>query len=179
MPEAEVSLRLAEYLLELPGADSDAYVAIDGACVAVHGQVVCDIEGFLAGRGWMLQKHSGGKNPWTGHYVRNGHSLHIGSHPGKGDVWIRFGPRRVVAECKKGPLKYRKGSPERVLLQAALGQALVWPVAAGDIVVVAVPYSDAFDRLATEFRQRPLVQKAGIQICLVDQSGQVFGFAPT
>ena len=52
MPEAEVSLRLAFYLLDLPGGDAVARVAIDGAQVKVGRRRVFPIEGFLSRVGW-------------------------------------------------------------------------------------------------------------------------------
>ena len=52
MAEAEVSLRLAFYLLALPGSDGLARVAIDGAQVKVGKHQVFPIVGFLRGVGW-------------------------------------------------------------------------------------------------------------------------------
>lgn len=47
MPEAEVSLRLAFYLLALPDCHGTAEVAIDGAQIRVHGEQVFPIAAFL------------------------------------------------------------------------------------------------------------------------------------
>ncbi len=52
MAEAEVSLRLAFYLLALPGSDGVAKVAIDGAQVKVGKRRVFRIVGFFRGMAW-------------------------------------------------------------------------------------------------------------------------------
>ncbi len=56
MPEAEVALRLAEFILSLPGSGAMASVAIDGASIKVGDAVIFDI-------GWALH------HPWE---LRNG-----------------------------------------------------------------------------------------------------------
>ena len=56
MPEAEVALRLAEFILSLPGSGAMASVAIDGASIKVGDAVIFDI-------GWALHY------PWE---LRNG-----------------------------------------------------------------------------------------------------------
>ena len=61
MPEAEVSLRLAFYLLGLPGSGLSATVGIDGAHIQVHGKEVFPISSFLAAHGWS-QETQRGKN---------------------------------------------------------------------------------------------------------------------
>jgi hypothetical protein len=174
MAEAEVALRLADYLLELSGAEQSVEVAVDGASVKVKGKLIFRIGAFLKGQGWQ-QIGQSGKNEWTGTYERHGQKLRIHSKPGRGDVVIRIGTRRIIAECKKGPLVKKKGSQERRNLTEALGQALLWPAQLNDVVVVAVPDTESFRLLAEEWRARPLVTKAGIQICLVNSTGKVSG----
>ena len=174
MAEAEVSLRLAEYLLTLSGADKSVEVVIDGASVKVGERDIFQIGKFLEERGW-LQKGRIGKNYWTGIYERNGQELRIHSKPGKGDVVIRIGRNRVVAECKKGPLEKKKGSQERRNLTEAIGQAVLWPAHPYDIVLVAVPDTETFRILSKEWLGRPLLAKTGIQICLVNTTGDVTG----
>jgi hypothetical protein len=179
MPEAEVSLRFAMYLLSLPAAAQSVSVAVDGAGVRVGDQQIFDIVSFMAQAGWVQTTHNPRhRNPWTGDYEREGRKLFLHSRPGEGDVVGYVGSRRIVAECKKGPLVHRPGNPERALLAAALGQAVLLKVDPADIPVVAVPDTEAFRRLAEDFRSRPLVSKTGIQICLVNPSGAVAGFAP-
>jgi len=50
MPEAEVALRLAEFILSLPGSGAMASVAIDGASIKVGDAVIFDIGRFMATR---------------------------------------------------------------------------------------------------------------------------------
>src|SRR2546428_5769234 len=101
MAEAEVALRLADYLLAQPNASGSVEVAIDGAGVKVGEKEIFPIESFLKGQGWR-QSGQRGKNDWTGAYERDGQKLLIHSEPGQGDVDIRIGTKHVVAECKKG-----------------------------------------------------------------------------
>jgi hypothetical protein len=175
MAEAEVALRLTEYLLGLPGAGDEASVAIDGAGVKVHGQEVFPVAEYLTAGGWE-QTEQRGRNAWAGVYERGGKRMKIHSRSGVGDVVIRCRGRRVVVECKKGPLVPKKGSPERPLLVAAIGQAVTAMVDAEDLIAVAVPDSAVFRKLAEQFRLRPLFAKSGVVICLVARDGVVTGF---
>ncbi|WP_081928695.1 hypothetical protein [Microvirga sp. BSC39] len=176
MPEAEVALRLAEFILSLPGSGAMASVAIDGASIKVGDAVIFDIGRFMAGTRWEQTKEPQvGRNAWTGTYRRGDKTIRVHSRPGEGDVVATVNGRRIVAECKKGPLVRKSGSPEYPLLTTALGQALLFHVAADDIVVAAVPDTPVFCKLAETWRSRPLVRRAGIRIALVARDGAVSG----
>lgn len=176
MPEAEVALRLAEFILSLPNSGAMASVAIDGASIKVGDAVIFDIGRFMAGTGWEQTKElQVGRNAWTGAYRRGDKTIRVHSRPGEGDVVATVEGRRIVAECKKGPLVRKPGSPEYPLLTTALGQALLFHVAADDIVVAAVPDTPVFRKLAETWRSRPLVRRAGIRIALVARDGAVSG----
>jgi hypothetical protein len=178
MPEAEVALRLAEFILSLPNSGAMASVAIDGASIKVGDAVIFDIGRFMAGTGWEQTKEPQvGRNAWTGTYRRGGKTIRVHSRPGEGDVVATVDGRRIVAECKKGPLVRKPGSPEYLLLTTALGQALLFHVAADDIVVAAVPDTPAFRKLAESWQSRPLVRRAGIRIALVARDGAVSGLS--
>ena len=175
MPEAEVSLRLAYYLLSLPGSNGKAKVAIDGAQVRVNGSDIFPITEFLSTTGWE-QIDQEGKNPWQGTYTRSSCQLIVHARSGVGDVVAKIGDRRVRAECKQGPLVRRPGSPEFPLLREALGQVLTAEsVDPKDVMTVAVPLSEQFTKLAERWRPRPLVRASGIQIALVGRTGDVLG----
>ena len=176
MPEAEVALRLAEFILSLPGSGTMASVSIDGASIKVGDAVIFDIGRFMASTGWEQTKEPQvGRNAWTGTYRRGDKTIRVHSRPGEGDVVATVDGRRIVAECKKGPLVRKPGSPEYPLLTTALGQALLFHVAADDIVVAAVPDTPVFRRLAESWRSRSLVRRAGIRIALVARDGAVSG----
>lgn len=176
MPEAEVALRLAEFILSLPGSGAMASVAIDGASIKVGDAVIFDIGRFMAGTGWEQTKEPQvGRNAWTGTYRRGDKTIRVHSRPGEGDVVATVDGRRIVAECKKGPLVRKPGSPEYPLLTTALGQALLFEVSADDIVVAAVPDTPVFRKLAETWRSRPLVRRAGIRIALMARDGAVSG----
>ena len=114
-------------------------------------------------------------NAWTGTYRRGDKTIRVHSRPGEGDVVATVDGRRVVAECTKGPLIRKVGSPEYLLLTTALGQALLFEVSADDIVVAAVPDTPVFRKLAETWRSRPLVRRSSIRIALVARDGVVSG----
>jgi hypothetical protein len=91
---------------------------------------------------------------------------HICSISGTADVVLQLGDRRVVAECKGGPLVKREGSPQYRILKEVLGQILIWNALPSDLLVVAVPDTPRFRKIACDWQQRPLVMKTGIQIAL-------------
>jgi hypothetical protein len=176
MPEAEVALRLAEFILSLPGSGAMASVAIDGASIKVGDAVIFDIGRFMAGTGWeQIKEPQVGRNAWTGTYRHGEKTIRVHSRPGEGDVVATVDGRRIVAECKKGPLARKPGSPEYPLLTTALGQALLFEVSTDDIVFAAVPDTPAFRKLAEVWRERPLVRQAGLRIALVAHDGAVSG----
>lgn len=174
MSEAEVAVRFAQHLLGLPRAERTVDVAIDGAGVEVGGSIIFRLADFLEELGWK-QVEQRGKNMWSGTYMRDGFQMKIHSRSGVGDVVGQVAGRRIIAECKKGPLVKRPGSPEYPLLTTAIGQALLTKSEVDDVLVAAVPDSPAFRRIAADWRLRPGVQRSGIRICLVGRQGSVTG----
>jgi hypothetical protein len=176
IPEAEVALRLAAFILSLPGSGAMASIGIDGASIRVGDAVIFDLGRFMAGTGWEpIKEPQVGRNAWTGAYRRGDKTIRVHSRPGEGDVVATVDGRRIVAECTKGPLVHKPGRAEHALLTTALGQALLFEVSADDIVVAAVPDTPVFRRLAKNWRSRPLVRRAGIRIVLVARDGVVSG----
>jgi hypothetical protein len=176
MSEAEVALSLADFILSLPHSGALASVAIDGASIKVGDAIVFDIGRFMAGIGWeQIKAPQFGRNARAGAYRRNDKIIRVHSRPGEGNVVATIDGRRIVAQCEKGPLIRKPGSPENALLTAALGQALLFDVSADDIVVTAVPDTPVFRKLAEIWRSRPLVRRAGIRIALVARDGAVSG----
>ena len=176
MPEAEVSLRLAEFLSEHPGFCGHVDVAIDGASVRVHGEEVFDISGYLQANKWELSiANTGSRNAWAATYRRSGATMRVHSRSGVGDVETSIAGRRVIAECKKGPLVRKPGSPEYPLLTAAIGQALLLPAEGDDVAIAVVPDTPVFRRIAEDWRSRPKLKASGIQIVLVNRDGTVSG----
>jgi hypothetical protein len=176
MLEAEVALRLALYLLSLPDSGSMASVTMDG--IKVRGLPAFDIDGSMAQAGWsQIKAPNVTCSTWTGAYSCGEKTIRVHSRAGEGDVVTHVNGRRIAAKCTKGPLVRRAANPEVSLLMEALGQALVLDVARDDAVVVAVPDTPGFRQLADQWRGRPLVKKAGIQIALVSRDGTVSGLA--
>jgi hypothetical protein len=176
MPQAEVALRLAEFILSLPGSGMMASVAIDGASIKAGDAVIFDIGRFMASTGWEQTKEPQmERNAWTGAYRRGDKTIRVHSRPGEGDVVATVDGRRIIAGCTKGPLARKPGRAEHSLLTMALGQALLFDVSADDIAVAAVPDTPVFRRLAETWRERPLVKRAGIRITLVNRDGTVIG----
>jgi hypothetical protein len=176
MPEAEVSLRLAFYLLGQPGSDGMAQVAIDGAQVKLGSKVIFPIDEFLTHHGWP-QTAQDGKNKWQGTYEKSGKLLIVHARSGEGDVVANVDGKRIRVECKKGPLVKKPGSPEYPILREALGQVLTMEnVRPNDVLAVAVPNTNANAKLAGKWRDRPLVKRSKIRIVLVGRDGRVEGF---
>ena len=158
MREAEVSLRLALYLLVNDRVTDDVSVAIDGAQVQVAGRVIFDIHGFLASR--CLSRPGDG---WRGRYEISGttHGLEIHSTAGKGDVVATLKDNtRLLVECKKGPLTPSRSSAEYPILREAIGQIVTSAPGTGERVAVAVPHYGRFVGLAAKWRDAPLVRMA-------------------
>ena len=179
MPEAEVSLRLAFWLLATGLSDGPIEIAIDGAQVQVNDIVHFEIVKFLESMGWSRPaNHSLWQCTWS--HAKMPHRINIHSSPGKGDVVapLRTG-QMFRAECKKGPLEKSRSSVEYVRLREALGQILtVEVVGPNDLFAIAVPHAPRFAELAARWRRAPLVRRAGIQILTVSRDGEVHGFEP-
>jgi len=174
MSEAEVSLRLATYILQLPGASNSIDVALDDQHYQSAGKVIFPIAEFLIAEGWTLTKQQG-KQPWQGVYERGEHDILLTPESRGGDVVATIGSRRIRAECKKGPLVKTRGNPQNKLIHEAIGQLMtVQTVDATDILVVAVPQSDPC-QAKVAWGQRPLMRRVGIVFALVGRDGTVEG----
>lgn len=175
MPEAEVSLRLAFYLLNHPKSNGNAIVAIDGAQIRVHGENVFPISNFLETNGWKMEKQKG-KNQWQGQYKNSDKTLVVSAQSGVGDVVATIGTRRIRAESKQGPLILKKGSPEYPLMREAIGQLMtIEEVGPDDCLIVAVPLTKKFRSLSNQWRERPLMKASEITFALVGRNGTVGG----
>jgi hypothetical protein len=178
VPEAEVALRLAEFILSLPTSGAMASVAIDGTSIKVGDGGVFDIGGFMASTGWEQSKEpQTARNAWTGAYRRGDKTIRVHSRLGEGHVVAAVDGRRIIAQCSKGSLAGKPGRAEHSLLTTALGEALLFDIGGDDIVVVAVPDTPVFRMLAETWRRRPLVRRVGIRIALVGRDGTISGLA--
>lgn len=177
MPEAEVSLRLAFWLINQKMVEGEVSIAIDGAQVQVGDREIFPIRDFLKNLQWykedLLQTWQGLYSQATGLG-----KIRIHSNPGKGDIIARLRSGHTLrAECKKGPPIPNASSQELPLLREALGQLLtVQEYLDNDILAVAVPHSPRFAGLAQRWRGAPLIKKLGIQILTIGRDDNVFGF---
>jgi hypothetical protein len=174
MPEAEVTLRLAFWLLDSTEQAKHADIAIDGAHVRIkaHQQsgrliderIVFDIQNFLiAGECQPTQL----MDDWRGTYQRRGKTLTIKSAVGF-DVRVRCGDETIAAECKGGPLKPTKGRSVAAVFASAIGQAVTCSaVTQPQRLLIGVPDSEAFERGGSQILRGAAFQKTGIQIVLV------------
>jgi hypothetical protein len=176
MPEAEVSLRVAIFLIRKGLAAEDVQVAIDGAQVKTTQMIHFAIAEFLRDSDWSKSTAEG---RWQGEYSNSRYckKIIIHSNPGQGDVYAPLTSGRVLrVECKKGPLSRSKSSQEYPLLREALGQLLtVAEVGENDLLAVAVPESPKFTELAGRWRRAPLIDRFGICILTVGRDGIVQG----
>jgi hypothetical protein len=176
MSEAEVSLRLAFYLLTHDLVTSEVAVAIDGAQVRTQDLVHFPIAEFLKASGCDRAEVAG---VWQGTYTwkSSGGQIRIHSAPGQGDVVAKLRSGHTLrVESKKGPLTRSKSSQEYPLMREALGQLLtIRSVTENDILAIAVPRSPKFDELAERWRRAPLIQRFGIRLLTVDRENRVEG----
>lgn len=177
MPEAEVTLRLAIALIASGKAIGAVKVSIDGAQIKTKNKVHFEIVDFLASLGWS-SKLSDAR--WQVEYTNNAYSnsILVHSNLGEGDlVADLINGHQLRVESKKGPLTRSKSSPEYPLIREALGQLMTVEYAGPrDILAVAVPKTDKFESLAAQWRERPLIKKAGIYILTVGRDNSVEGF---
>lgn len=174
--EAEVSLRLAFFLLDRNLTRSDVSVAIDGAQIKTGKEIHFDIRGFLARNGYQQE---GKDSRWQGRYRKPGDCFSVVVHclPGKGDVVATLYNGRILrAESKKGPLAGSKSSPEYPLMREAIGQLMTLEeIGESDFLVVAVPESAKYRKLIDRWGRAPLIERLRIQFITVDARGLVRG----
>jgi hypothetical protein len=176
MPEAEVSIRLAVYLLTKKLVQSDVSVAIDGAQVRLNERIHFGLNEFLACLGW---KYDGQNSDWRGYYsnTNSRFKIYVHSSSGCGDVVGSLNPEQLIRiECKGGPLMRSESSKEYPILREALGQLLTLETIGNEAVLaVAVPAGERFVKLAERWRKAPLVKRIGLQIITVSRSNEVNG----
>jgi len=172
MPEAEVTLRLAFWLLDQAGTAARAAVAIDGAHVRIKGyqhgdrwieeKIVFDIQGFLAINGCQPIALI---DEWRGTYERRAQHLELRSIHGF-DVQVAVGGRFICAECKGS------GQPS-TQLSSAIGQVVVSAsIRENEELWVAVPDTPKFDAAAKQIiANSPALARSGIRIALVGEAG--------
>jgi hypothetical protein len=172
MPEAEVTLRLAFWLLEQAELGAHAAVAIDGAHIRVkaHKQIgqqieerqVFDIGGFLALHECYPTKL---KDDWRGIYGWKDRTMEIRSIHGF-DVQVTVGGKAIKAECKGA------GQPS-TQLSSAIGQVIVSASHSdNEELWIAVPDTPKFETTAKQILSRsPAFVSSGIRIALVGEDG--------
>jgi hypothetical protein len=176
MPEAEVSLRLAFYLISNK-LSTEVSVSIDGAMVRTKTNIHFQILDFLSSNGWKAMAI---EKSFQGRYSHPEFSakLEINSNPGKGDVVATLlNGKKFRAECKKGPMVKSKSSVEYKLLHEAIGQLMtISDMNKNDLLAVAVPHSLKFNELIKRWREAPLIKKLAILLLTVDRGNNVDGF---
>lgn len=175
MPEAEVTLRLAIALIEGRYSSEDVVVAIDGAQVKTGSTTHFELQEFMVSLGWVTVD----KDSWRGSYRHAAHpyAIVVHSSSGEGDLVAKLqSGKTLVVESKKGSLQRSKSSSEYPLIREAIGQLMtIKNVGPDDILAVAVPNSDKFESLATQWRDRPLMVRAGIHIATVGRDNRISG----
>jgi hypothetical protein len=180
MPEAEVTLYLAFWLLDQATQDSHVDIAIDGAHVRImaheqSGQHVKErsvfpMKEFLSSRECRPQIL---KDEWRGTYCWKGHTLSLRSARGF-DVQGTLNGQCVKAECKGGPLTTIKGRSVSAILANVIGQVVISDsVVPTDALWIAVPDSPSFERVGARIVNSKTFQDTGIRIVLVNGEGGV------
>lgn len=176
MPEAEVTLRLAMYLIKGSHTNEDVICAIDGAQVKVGSIIIFPIVEFLNSAGWFGLEQD---KKWQSKFIHEdfSQSIIIHSSSGEGDLVSKLMSGYTLrVESKKGPLLAKSGSKEYPLIREAIGQLMTVEHANDDdILAVAVPESAKFLALAAQWRMRPLMQHANIHIITVNRQNRITG----
>lgn len=176
MSEAEVTLRLAIYLINGSYTKDDVICAIDGAQVRVGSTTIFPILEFLNTEGWVGLEQD---KKWQCKFIHEDFSqcIIIHSSSGKGDLVSTLTSGHTLrVESKKGPMVSKQGSKEYPLIREAIGQLMTVEYADDDdILAVAVPESVKFLDLAVQWRDRPLMKHAGIHIITVNRKNQITG----
>jgi hypothetical protein len=176
MPEAEVTLRLAIYLINGSHTNEDVICAIDGAQVKVGSTTIFPIIEFLNTEGWIGLEQD---EKWQCKFIHDDfhQGIIIHSSSGEGDLVSRLTNGYTLrVESKKGPLITKSGSKEYPLIREAIGQLMTVEYANDDdILAVAVPESAKFLDLAVQWGARPLMQHAGIHVITVNRKNQITG----
>ena len=177
MPEAEVTLRLAFWLLNRSDGKTHADVAIDGAHVRISGheqqgkwveeRVVFDIRDFLESNGCHAKNLT---DEWRGTYTFEGHSLEIKSASGF-DVKVRCKDKYIKAECKGGPFQPKRDKVAAIYAIAIMQAILSGLNAESEELWVAVPDSPAFESYGRRILRSSVFARVGITIALVGRSG--------
>ncbi len=176
MPEAEVSLNLALYLILNDFVTSNVMVAIDGAQVKTGNNIHFPIEEFMAKNNCKIIEK---QNDWRGTYkIKNAaYNIEVHSSPGKGDVVAKLiNGVDLRVESKKGPLTNSKSSKEYPLMREAIGQLMtIGEYNANDKLAIAIPNSPKFKSLSETWKKAPLIQKNNLCFLLVNRNGNVEG----
>jgi hypothetical protein len=173
MPEAEVTLGVAFWLLDSGEPRSHADVAIDGANVRIAAHTAAGVavkERLVFGiKEYLLKNHCCShrlKDEWRGEYRRNDCTLTITSVRGF-DVHFRSAGRTVKVECKGGLLQ-PTGTSAKTIIADAVGQVITSDsISPSDELWVAVPDSPAFETAGARIAENKVFRQTGIRIALV------------
>ena len=173
MPEAEVALRFAIWLLSSPDAAPSAEGGTDGSAARLF-----PMRAFLGEEGWRCSESGGrdGTSPYQGIYTQGARTLRVHARPGVGDVIASVGGRQIFAECKGGQLQRSIEGKERAnLVRSGRGTARVRAAAGLRRRGRAVPDAGGFRRLAGSILEDTIAAEAGVRTALVGRNAAVDG----
>lgn len=174
MQEAEVSLRIALFVIRNRYTQDDVRVSLDGAHIKTGNTVHFDIYTFLSNQ--ECKKVNGPIDSWQGTYEVVGYAqrIIISSTPGIGDVNVyTTNGEHLYIESKKGKEGNRSNS-EYPLMREAIGQLMTGCQMTDNMVpIVAVPYTSKSYELANKWSKLKQIQTVGIRFMLVHPDGMV------
>ena len=155
LSEAAVMLAVARWMFERGAAR---------VCIHPDGMHVkqFDIAAWLRADGFC-RSASEGKTPHAGIWVRDGKTLEVRFHPGKGDVVADFNDERIFVEAKGGCINSRYPgilSRLRTSLYEAVGSLFDAPAGVTRLIA-AVPLHSETCKLAVKMTER--CRAAGIE----------------
>ena len=173
MSRTEAALRFARFLITSRVVTGDVHVSLTGFELNRRKQPQFAVRRFLRERGCMP---CGEVRDWRGRYTMKAvpFALVVTDDRSAADVVASIAhDRRLVTHVSRGCLESSRSSSEHRVLAALMGRALSHDgYAPGDVPAVVVPRSQAYRRLAAEWRELPLVRRSGLLILTIDRTGQ-------
>lgn len=181
-PEAEVVIRLMNYLVENNYVNSNYEITVnlDGSSITWgEKQIFGDVIKFLNSLGWQFKEPSG---KWRGKYEKvkdkENYTALFRSKSGEGDLRCKLkGGKELYVECKKGEISSTKSSAEYKLIREAIGQiATIEKLDENYIYAVCVPENEKTKNLIEQWELSEGVKRLGIKLFCIDKKGKLANF---
>jgi hypothetical protein len=178
MTQTEVGLRVAAWLLNSGTAAAHVVYTLAGYELTRRENPLFPARRYLTDRlGFTTAIRE--RDEWRGAYLLPGcpHHLVVDWDRHAGQVITRLASgQRLVVFVSAGLLTSSRSPAEHHKFWQVIGRACTWPHAdASDLLAVAVPRSERYRKLASEYRRAEGLARARIAVLTVDRASQVDG----